>query len=720
MAHKSDYDKVYFCLALVGVAVLSVNLYYYGRPLFGPPGIVTGILDSMMLKLRSEGVFDSPLKTKGLSLALFALCLVVRGGKGKKTPWWSIMAALAVGGILYVIPFRGAVAHIFFTVSGLSVLCWAFAMIGRRIGQFNEADNDRAETFEQCEELIETDDSINIPTVYQYRHRMRHGWINVVNPFRATLVLGTPGSGKSFSVYGPFIEQMIAKGYSMFVYDYKYPDLTEIVYNELLHNTKGYKVKPEFCVLNFQDPRYSLRCNPINPEYITDPADTTEIAELVMLNINRQAIEKEDFFSQSAKVYLDGNIYFLSKYENGRYCTLPHVIELMSQDYRKVFWILSQFPELAAKIKPFQNALEGNAQDQLQGQIASAQIPLNKFVSPALYWVLSGNDFNLDINDPEHPKILCVGNDPDRQSIYGTTLALAISRMFKLVNHKGKLKCGILLDEMPTVYLKGVDNTIATIRSNKGALVIGGQDESQFRRDYGEKESEVIFNTVGNIFSGQVNGKTAEKLSRSLGKEFRRRESQTRSVESDSVNISFQQEELLPVSTIETLSQGTFFGKVADSNSHKIDKKFFCGEIQIDSKKQAEKRKHWKKLPQMTDFGEEEIRKDVMSDTEKVLLEWIAENLRKNSNIVLSESELDTAAREELRTMSEERKNGVLESVIEKRIKAKVDRMIDENFRRIQQDIRDLIDREYRPSGQNDEKENEPEIDPRLVDPFAD
>ena len=262
-------------------------------------------------------------------------------------------------------------------------------LIGRHLGRFNEAVNDRAETFEQCGTLMDTPDSVNIRTVYQYRQKLHTGWVNVVNPFRATLVLGTPGSGKSYSVYGPFIEQMIGKGYSMFVYDYKYPDLTEVVYNELLQNRDKYRVVPEFCVINFQDPRYSLRCNPIKPKYIEDPADTSEIAELVMLNVNKAAVEKEDFFTQSAKLYLDAIMWFLRIYEGGKYCTFPHAIELMAQDYKKVFRMLSREPELEAKIKPFQNALEGNAQDQLQGQIASAQIPLNKFVSKKLYWVLA-------------------------------------------------------------------------------------------------------------------------------------------------------------------------------------------------------------------------------------------------------------------------------------------------------------------------------------------
>lgn len=719
MAHKSDFDKFYYFIVVTGVVVLLANLYYYAHPFWKSLGWTHEIADSLMVKLRAGGTFSGPWKTKALAMGLFAISLITRYGKGKKTPWWLIGAGGAIGFVLYLLPIKDALLYIISTVAGTAVLWWAFGSVGRNLGGFDEAKNDRAETFEQNGKLQNTDDSINIPTIYQYHQRLHKGWINVVNPFRATLVLGTPGSGKSYSVYGPFIEQMIAKGYSMFVYDYKYPDLTEVVYNELLQNIGSYKVKPEFCVINFQDPRFSLRCNPINPRYIEDPADTTEIAELVMLNVNKQAVEKEDFFTLSAKVYLDALIWFLKIYEDGRYCTFPHVIELMAQDYKKVFKILSRYPELEAKIKPFQNALEGNAQDQLQGQIASAQIPLNKFVSKKLYWVLSGDDFSLDINDPEHPKVLCVGNDPDRQSIYGTTLALYTSRMFKTINHKRKLKCGVLLDELPTIYLKGIDNLIATARSNKVAIVLGAQDKSQLRRDYGEKESDVIFNTVGNVFSGQVNGKTAEELSRSFGKEFRRRESQTRSIESDSVNVSFQQEELLPVSTIETLSQGVFFGKVADNNDEKISNKFFCGEIQIDKARMAEKRKRWQPLPQLTSFGEDEIRRAVYSDADAALMEHFKECIRKDASVVYADDELENAARERASAVGRKEREKLLKEIKDRRTSDAMEAMIQANFDRIQTDVRNIIAHETGQVNQ-DIVPLKPKSDPTTVDPFAD
>ena len=718
MAHRSEYDKYYSAMTLVGCLLVIVNLYYYVHPLLSRVGLTAEIADLIVGKLRSGGVFVMPYRTKLLGMALISAGLVTQTGKGTGVSWKTVICSGLLGAILYLFPYLDPVSYLITTCVGAVVFGWAVASAGRKFSAFNEAVNDRNETFSQCRKLMKTDDSVNIPMRFQYRYRIFKGWINVINPFRATMVLGTPGSGKSFSVYGPFIEQMIAKGYSMFIYDYKFPDLTEIVYNEFIDNVHKYDIIPEFCVINFNDPTRSLRCNPINPRYITDPADTTEIAELVMLNVNKAAVEKEDFFTLSAKVYLDALIWFLKLYEDGKYCTFPHVIELMAQDYKKVFSILSRYPELEAKIKPFSNALEGGAQDQLQGQIASAQIPLNKFVSPSLYWVLTGDDFTLDINDPKHPKILCVGNDPDRQAIYSTTLALFTSRMFKLINHKGKRKCGVLLDELPTIFLKGLDNLIATARSNLVAIVLGAQDKSQLKRDYGEKESEVIFNTVGNIFSGQVNGKTAEELSKSFGKEFRKRESQTRGIEQDSVNISFQHEELLPLSTIETLSQGVFFGKVADNNDMKIKEKFFCGEIVRDLDELKRKRKRWRRLPKFTDFGEEEAMQSVYDDADKALLDHFMRGLMKGV-VIYDKDDLTEEAERMCGGLTEEERSELLDRIAKERADKAVRDIIERNFRKVQGDVKGIIDRECVQS-QEIISVNKPDVDPRMVDPMCD
>ena len=247
----------------------------------------------------------------------------------------------------------------------------------------------------------------------------------------------------------------------------------------------------------------------------------------------------------------------------------------------------------------------GGAQDQLQGQIASAKIPLSRMISPQLYWVMSGDDFTLDINNPDDPKILCVGNNPDRQNIYGAALGLYNSRIVKLINKKGQLKSGIIIDELPTIYFKGLDNLIATARSNKVAVLLCFQDFSQLKRDYGDKEAAVVMNTVGNIFSGQVVGETAKTLSERFGKVLQKRQSMTLSRSDKSTSISTQLDSLIPASKISTLTQGMFVGAVADNFDERIEQKIFHCEIVVDNEKVKAETARYKKIPQITDFTDE-------------------------------------------------------------------------------------------------------------------
>lgn len=738
-ANKQEYEKIYMIFMFTAYFILAANIYYYAIPFFHKMGWTTQGVSEIFLKLKKGGMFNTPVRTKMYALLLIFGSHIIRSGKGTEISWWKLGALLAAGLLLYFVFPKDSILYILTTLSGFILCAWTFALISRNMHGFNKDVNDNNETFEQCTEKIETEDSINIPTRYQWKKKMWNGWINVVNPYRATMVLGTPGSGKSFSVYNPFIEQMIDKGYCMFCYDYKFPDLTEVVYNETLRKYPLRKnpdygkdplapqyIKdpeaPEFVVINFKDPRYSNRCNPINARYIEDPADSAEIADIIMKNVAPGTVEKEDFFAMSAKVYLDALIYFLKIYEDGKYCTFPHLIELMAQDYKKVFIILSGYPELETKIKPFASALEAGAQDQLQGQIASAQIPLNKMASPQLYWVLSGDDFSLDLNNPEHPKIICVGNDPDRQAIYGTTLALFTSRMFKLINHKGKRKCGVLLDELPTIFIKGLDNLIATARSNKVAIVLGAQDKSQLIRDYSEKEANVIFNTVGNIFAGQVNGRTAEDLNKSFGREKRMQESQTQNIDSESMNYSFHDEELMPIRKIETLTQGYFFGKVADNNETPIEKKLFCGEILIDMKKFNEKQKTNQKLPIMTDFDDAYYYEQVHEETQQteILTEYCHKKVQEDEEIY-DEDELYNRSIKVFNRLTDDDIEKILRDEAEKRIKSHCNELVQENFKKIREDVQRIVESADIPdsSSQNEYEEEEDEgAEEIIIDPI--
>ena len=248
------------------------------------------------------------------------------------------------------------------------------------------------------------------------------------------------------------------------------------------------------------------------------------------------------------------------------------------------------------------DAWKGGAAEQLMGQIASAKIPLSRMISPQLYWVMSASEFTLDINNPDEPKILCVGNNPDRQNIYGAALGLYNSRIVKLINKKGKLKSAVIIDELPTIYFKGLDNLIATARSNKVAVCLGFQDFSQLKRDYGDKEAAVVMNTVGNIFSGQVVGETAKTLSERFGKILQRRQSITINREDKSTSINTQMESLIPASKISTLTQGMFVGAVADNFNERIEQKIFHCEIVVDAEKVKREEQAYKPIPVITDF----------------------------------------------------------------------------------------------------------------------
>ncbi|KAA3966268.1 type IV secretion system DNA-binding domain-containing protein [Bacteroides ovatus] len=465
--------------------------------------------------------------------------------------------------------------------------------------------NTENESFMQETRLMENEYSVNLSTKFWYRGKTYNGFINLVNIFRATMILGTPGSGKSYAIVNQFIKQTIEKSYALYIYDFKFDDLSVIAYNHLLKYRHRYKVPPKFYVINFDNPRKSHRCNPLAPELMTDISDAYESSYTIMLNLNKSWVQKQgDFFVESPIVLFTAIIWFLKLYENGKYCTFPHAIELLNKRYEDVFTILTSYPELENYLSPFIDAWKGGASEQLMGQIASAKIPLSRLISPQLYWVMSGSDFTLDINNPKEPKILCVGNNPDRISIYGAALGLYNSRIVKLINKKKQMKSCVIIDELPTIFFKGLDNLIATARSNKVAIVLGFQDFSQLKRDYGDKEAAVIMSTVGNVFSGQVVGETAKTLSERFGKILQKRESM--SINRSDTSISTQLDSLIPASKISTLSQGMFVGAVADNFGETIEQKIFHAQIVVDNEAVQKETAAYQPIPEISSFLDED------------------------------------------------------------------------------------------------------------------
>ena len=610
----------------VSIFLLVVHVYVYCYPSITAWNLNLEVTDRILVSFNNTtGIFNCILWTKLLAVTLLAIsCLGTHGVKGEKITWPKIYAALVAGCVLFFLNWwlldlslphmTSTILYVVTLTAGYLGLLMAGLWMSRlyRHNLMGDVFNIENESFRQETRLLENEYSVNLPTSFRFQGKQHDGWINVVNPFRATIVLGTPGSGKSYAVVNNYIRQMISKGYSCYIYDYKFDDLSTIAYNTLLNNMDKYKVKPRFYVINFDDPRRSHRCNPINPEFMTDISDAYEASYTIMLNLNRTWIEKQgDFFVESPIILLAAIIWYLKIYKNGIYCSFPHAVELLNKPYSDLFTILTSYPELENYLSPFMDAWKGGAQDQLQGQIASAKIPLTRMISPQLYWVMTGNDFSLDINNPKEPKLLCVGNNPDRQNIYSAALGLYNSRIVKLINKKGQLKSTVIIDELPTIYFRGLDNLIATARSNKVAVCLGFQDFSQLNRDYGEKESKVIQNTVGNIFSGQVVGETAKTLSERFGKVLQQRQSVSINRQDVSTSISTQLDSLIPASKIANLSQGTFVGAVSDNFGEKIDQKIFHAEIIVDHAKVSAEEKAYQKIPVINEFKDKEG-KDIM------------------------------------------------------------------------------------------------------------
>ena len=601
----------------VSIFLLVVHVYVYCYPSITAWHLSLEVIDRILVNFNdTTGIFNCILWSKLLAVLLLAVsCLGTHGVKGEKITWPKIYAALVAGCALFFLnwwllelplPHMANTAFYIFTLTaGYLALLMSGLWMSRlyRHNLMEDVFNMENESFMQETRLMENEYSVNLPTRFYYKKRWNNGFVNIVNIFRACMVIGTPGSGKSYAIVNSYIRQLIAKGFAIYIYDYKFDDLSTIAYNSLLKNMDKYEVKPRFYVINFDDPRRSHRCNPINPEFMTDISDAYEASYTIMLNLNRTWIEKQgDFFVESPIILLAAIIWYLKIYKNGIYCTFPHAVELLNKPYSDLFTILTSYPELENYLSPFMDAWKGNAQDQLQGQIASAKIPLTRMISPQLYWVMTGNDFSLDINNPKEPKLLCVGNNPDRQNIYSAALGLYNSRIVKLINKKKQLKCAVIIDELPTIYFRGLDNLIATARSNKVGVLLGFQDFSQLTRDYGEKESKVIQNTVGNIFSGQVVGETAKTLSERFGKVLQQRQSVSINRQDVSTSINTQLDSLIPASKIANLSQGTFVGAVADNFDERIEQKIFHAEIVVDHTKISAEEKAYQKIPVINDF----------------------------------------------------------------------------------------------------------------------
>ena len=645
--NETGLRKIADMTRLISIFILLLHFYYCCYATFLSWHLTTVLTDRLLANIANTGLFTGFNNAKLITLAFLIISLFgAKGRKDEKKRLAQLIYVIITGVLLYFIsqtffyfnyaPKLLAIAYMLSTSIGYLLMLNGGSKLSRLIKLRLTTDifNELNETFPQEERLLQNSYSINLPARYRLKEKVRNSWINIINPFRGLLIVGSPGAGKSWFVVQHVIKQHIEKGFSMFIYDFKYDDLSKIAYNWLKRNSGSYEVKPEFHVISFDDLSQSSRCNPLDPASMHDITDATESARAVLLGLNREWINKQgDFFVESPINFLTAVIWFLRNYEGGKYCTLPHVIELMQADYDKLFPVLNTEPEIEVLVNPFMSAYQNDAMEQLEGQVASAKIGMARLASPQLYWVLSGNDFTLDINNPKQPKIVCVGNNPEKQQIYGAALSLYISRMVRQVNKKDRLPCSLVFDEFPTIFFNHMDAVIATARSNKVATTLAMQDFSQLRKDYGKEQADVIINITGNVICGQVMGDTAKTLSERFGKIAQEKESISINRMDTSVSRSVQLDYAVPSSKISALSSGEFVGMVADDPTNKIKLKVFHSEIVNDATKLTKEANKFLPIPVVSEVSLQQVKDNyyqIKLDIKNLLKKEI-ENIHQSS-----------------------------------------------------------------------------------------
>ncbi|MDO6431543.1 YWFCY domain-containing protein [Flavitalea sp. BT771] len=612
--NENNYRELRNLAACCCATLLAFHYYYFCHRGLAAWALTHPIADRFAAGLASAGLFRHP--ALSLSLALLALAGTTLGAKSplqiKPRRLIAILipgACCYFGGILLLYlnadPALLTITYMAVTLAGFGLLYTSVKALAGLVswpskrGVFNQYN----ESFPQEERLLSHPNSLHLKGRYRFRNQWRQNIINL-DVYRGTIIMGSPGSGKTRYIFRQLIQQSIDRGMAIFVYDLKYDGLTRLVYNTLEQARPKLTNAPAFYSFNFDN--LDNRCNVLDPASMEDLSDASECARTLLYGINRRAAHQQgEFFTESAVNFFTANIWFLRQYENGRYCTLPHLIELMSTDYARLFSVLRSYPDIATLVHPFTEALQYNVMEQLQGQLDSARIPLFSLVSPKLYYLLSASDFSLEINNPAAPKVLCLGSNPQKQHIYGAVISLFVSRMLKVVNRKGGVPCHIYIDEFPTFHALGMDTTLATCRENRVGIFLGIQSLDQMRKEYGRDHADALFNLPANLICSQVTGDSARLVSERFGKILQERSTVSTNSRDSSTSHSLQLDLALPASKIATLSSGEFVGITADSPDQPMPLKAFHCQITLEQPTQEKE----KPTPSRT------VRKEVQEQT---------------------------------------------------------------------------------------------------------
>ena len=496
------------------------------------------------------------------------------------------------------------------------------------IGLKKDIWNADQQSFAQNTSLIKAEYLLNIPMQFYHKKKMNDGWINI-NVFRAMMVIGVPGSGKTESIIIPYIKQLLSKGYAMLVYDFKYPDLSEITYYHYLKNKKdnGPLANHTFHVVNIDQLEYSQRVNPILPAYIETLSDAAETAEAIVLALKKSGSSgggADQFFTQSAINLLAATIYFFAKEQDGKYCTLPHVLAFLNLPYGSVFETLFSVLEIQSLLAPFRSAYENKAFDQLEGQVGTLKVNLSRLVTKETFWVFSGNDMDLKISSP--PSIIVLANSDRTQNTNSAFFSSVLMRIMRQINQKGNHPSAIVVDETPTLFLHKIENLIATARSNKVAIVLGLQEITQFYLGYSKEIAQTITSIMGTVMSGAVRSKeTLDWLEKMFGKI--KQLSHGISIDHNKTNISLNEkmDSVIPASRIANLNAGEMVGIVSRENAEEgqsiaYQPNLFNCKVKIDFKQLAEEKKHYLKTPVFYKFGTPEQKNEFLMENMQMII----------------------------------------------------------------------------------------------------
>ncbi len=585
------------------------------------------VVSNLLQSFSRMGLFYPPLNAKITTLILIGIVAI--GTKAKKNKDLNIVKSIilpiifGVGLMLFSLVLvkdagNPKLPKVFTFFSLSQVLYMVFSFLGALLTQIGADSiskilktnmgkdrwNTEEESFAQNKELVKTDTSINIPYLFKYQKKVNKGWLNI-DPFRGTVVIGVPGSGKSFGVINPSIRQCIAKDFSICLYDFKFPALAEIAYyHYLLKKKNDPNYKHQFNVINLNEVEKSRRVNPFNKKYIQTLSEAQEMAEAMVSALQKGGSSggggSEQFFTQSAINFLASCVYFFATYENGKYSDIPHLLSFMNKSYKEIFDTLFSNEELESLLSPFKTAYENKAFDQLEGQIGTIKIFMSRLATKESFWIFSGNEVELKISDKDNPSILVLASDPNTQDINSALYSSVLNRTLKVINEKGNLPCAVIADEFPTIYMHKIDNVIATARSNKIAVMLGLQELPQLKQFYKKEIADTITAIAGNVLSGAVRDKnTLDWLEKMFGKIKQKTYSQSISQQGTTQSINEKMDFMIPAGKIATLKTGEMVGMLAKGNEEEEEFKTsaMSGKISLDMKAIEQEEKNYVKMP---------------------------------------------------------------------------------------------------------------------------